>query len=57
MLKPGKKDRALQIFSIFSIITCHLILAGCVTGQVMLDRAIVLNDTEGIISDVKVRHE
>ena len=34
-----------------------LILTGCAAKYVMLDRAVVRNDTGGIITDVKVVHE
>lgn len=34
-----------------------LFFAGCAAKHVMLDRAVVRNDTGGIITDVKVVHE
>ena len=33
------------------------VLPGCLARQVMLDRAVVINVTDGIISEVVVRHE
>lgn len=46
-----------QLFSICFLIFFQLILSGCAAHQVMFDRAVVFNATDGIISEVKVRHE
>lgn len=41
------------------LIACALIFAttGCVAPHVILDRAVIRNETQGAISDVMVRHE
>lgn len=34
-----------------------LIMSGCVTRQVVIDQAVIRNETRGVISQVKVLHE
>ena len=46
-----------QLFSICFLVFFQFFISGCAARQVMLDRAVVFNDTAGIISEVKVRHE
>jgi hypothetical protein len=36
---------------------CAALISGCATSQVYLDRAIIRNETRGVISEVRVRHE
>ena len=46
-----------SVIHIFIITLALVLLGGCATRQVLLDRALVINATPGIISEVKVRHE
>ena len=46
-----------QLATICFLISFQLIFQGCATRQVMLDRAVVRNDTAWIIMEVKVLHE
>lgn len=38
-------------------VVCLIVFAGCATQHAMVERAIVINNTEGIISEVVIRHE
>ncbi len=42
-----------------NLMACALIFAamGCVVPHVILDRAVIRNETQGAISDVRVQHE
>ena len=57
MLKLFNNSISFQLFSICFLVFFQFFISGCAARQVMLDRAVVFNDTAGIISEVKVRHE
>ena len=46
-----------QIVAICFLVSSQFVISGCATRKVMLDRAVVINATAGIITEVKVRHE
>jgi hypothetical protein len=57
MFKLCNNGINIQFVSICFLIFYQLIFQGCATRQVILDRAIVQNDTARIITEVKVLHE
>jgi hypothetical protein len=46
-----------SIFSAVIVSVLSSLLVGCSTPSIMLDRAVILNATSNMITDVRVRHE
>ena len=57
MFKLSNNGINIQLVSIFLLIFYQLLFQGCATRQVVLDRAVIRNDTARIITEVKVLHE